>query len=148
MIFWPFIARAITTDTQGFLLETGDTYGRLLVADPERRFVEAPEAPTSPVAASNPQSRGKATQALSGSTLSRIAACESQGNLYAKNPKSTAKGKYQFLDGSWKYYGQKLWGSEWVYKSVFSEKDQDELAQYVVSINGYTDWEASRHCWG
>lgn len=79
-------------------------------------------------------------------TLRRIAWCESRGDLFARNPTSTAKGKYQFLDGSWKYYGERLWGSI-EGKDVFSEGDQDQLARYVVSIRGYTDWEASRHCW-
>ena len=80
-------------------------------------------------------------------TLEDIAACESGGNLEARNPHSSAKGKYQFLDGTWKYYGQKLWGDAWITKDVFAEKDQDELAYFVVSLNGYVDWEASAHCW-
>lgn len=70
--------------------------------------------------------------------------------MNARNPKSSAKGKYQFLDGTWKYYGQKLWGESWVTKDVFSEKDQDDLAYFVVSVNGYVDWEAdpaSVACW-
>lgn len=139
VVFWPLIAHAITTNEAGFYLEPGDTHGRLLEPDPERRFVDPPEAPVELVTA-------RKVQKPVGGTLARIAACESQGNLYAKNPKSTAKGKYQFLDGSWKYYGTKLWGST-AGKSVWSEKDQDELAAYVVSINGYKDWAASAHCW-
>lgn len=79
-------------------------------------------------------------------TLERIAWCESRNVLTARNPASTAKGKYQFLDGSWKYYGEKHWGSI-EGKDVFSEEDQDDLARYVVSINGFTDWAASEHCW-
>lgn len=70
--------------------------------------------------------------------------------MNARNPNSSAKGKYQFLDGTFEYYGKELWGEEWVTKDVFSEKDQDDLAMYVVSVNGYKDWEAdpaSVACW-
>lgn len=143
MLFWPVIGKAITTDDQGFYVEPGETYGRLLEANPERRFIEAPEAP---VVLHKPSKVQKRTKPQNG-TLARIAACESQGNLYAKNPHSTAKGKYQFLDGSWQYYGKKLWGST-AGKSVWSEKDQDELARYVVTVDGYRPWAASKNCWG
>lgn len=79
--------------------------------------------------------------------LDRIATCESSGNLRAKNQKSSATGKYQFLKGSWEYYGTKAWGTL-EGRDIFSEKDQDELALWVVSKNGYRDWNASKYCWG
>ena len=82
-----------------------------------------------------------------GSVLDRIAFCESHGDLHAKNPRSTAKGKYQFLDGSWEGYGVELWGSL-EEKSVWSEKDQDELAKYVYSKYGTRPWTSSKSCWG
>lgn len=96
---------------------------------------EQPKATTTPVAAP-----------VIPDTLKRISWCESRNILTAKNPNSTATGKYQFLKGSWEYYGKKLWGTL-EGKSIFSEKDQDELALYVVSINGFKDWDASKHCW-
>jgi len=34
-----------------------------------------------------------------------IAVCESNLNPYAKNPNSTAKGLFQFLDGTWNWIG-------------------------------------------
>ncbi len=37
-------------------------------------------------------------------TALRIAYCESRFNINAKNNTSTAKGLYQFLDGTWKHY--------------------------------------------
>lgn len=81
-------------------------------------------------------------------TLDHIAWCESRGDMKAKNPTSSASGKFQFLRGSWEYYGQKLWGNVWLTKDIFSEKDQDELAHFVVALNGYSDWSESISCWG
>ena len=127
-MLYPLIARAVTVDETPFV-EPSQTYGRLLVA--KNNLPEAQNAPVRPV----------------DEVLVRIAECESSGNLRAKNSESTATGKYQFLRGSWNYYGTKHWGSL-KGKDIFSEKDQDDLARYVVSINGYKDWEASRHCWG
>ena len=75
--------------------------------------------------------------------------CESKHVLTAKNPGSTAKGEFQFLDGTWKYYGQKLWGDDWVNKDVLST-DNRELAWYVYTNFGTRDWEsdpASYNCW-
>lgn len=137
---WPLIARAITEDEVGYY-NSPTEYTALLPA------TGAPAAPKLPPERVLPSNTRIATYQHTEGILGRIAQCESQGNLYAKNPRSTAKGKYQFLDGSWKYYGKKLWGSEWINKSVWSEKDQDELAEYVVSLNGYRDWEASAYCW-
>lgn len=136
-VLWPLIAHAVTGDEVGFY--NSPTEHTALVAP--RQSPIAPELPPKRVSGS------KSYSGDTNSVLGRIAACESMGNLYARNPRSSAKGKYQFLDGSWNYYGTKLWGST-VGKSVWSEKDQDELAEYVVSINGYQDWEASKYCWG
>lgn len=72
-----------------------------------------------------------------------------RNNLQAKNPGSTAKGEFQFLDGTWKYYGQKLWGDDWVNKDVLSA-DNRELAWFVYTHYGTSDWEAdpkSYDCW-
>lgn len=82
--------------------------------------------------------------------MERIAWCESRNNPLAKNPRSTASGRFQFLKSSWKYYGEKKWGDAWVTKDVFSYVDNTELAYWVYSINGTKDWEAdpaSVACW-
>lgn len=85
----------------------------------------------------------------------RIAYCESfdkalgRNNLEAQNSTTTAGGEFQFLDGTWKYYGQKLWGDEWVNKNKKST-DNRELAWYVYTHYGTSDWEAdpkSYNCW-
>ena len=82
--------------------------------------------------------------------MERIAYCESKNVATAKNPTSSASGRFQFLKSSWEYYGKRLWGSDWVKKDVFNYDDNTELAYYVFSINGYKDWEAdpaSVACW-
>lgn len=81
-------------------------------------------------------------------TLSRIRKCESGGNDLARNPHSSAKGRYQFLDGTWAYYGKKLWGQNWVTKDVLNGDHQQELAEYVAVNFGLKDWDASYGCWG
>lgn len=81
-------------------------------------------------------------------TMERIAKCESTNDPLARNKHSTAKGLYQFLDGSWVYYGKQLWGTIEGH-DVFNADDNTELAYYVASKNGYTqDWGSSEYCWG
>lgn len=77
----------------------------------------------------------------------KIADCESDFNPKNKNPRSTASGVFQFLRGSWNYYGTQLWGSM-KGKDVFNAEQNIELAMYVMSKRGTVDWNASRYCWG
>lgn len=82
--------------------------------------------------------------------FNKIAMCESQNDPLADNPYSTAKGRFQFLDGTWKYYAQKLWGADWINKNVLSYKDNTDLAWFVYTNYGTSDWEAdpkSYNCW-
>jgi hypothetical protein len=79
--------------------------------------------------------------------LEKIAWCESRNNPKAKNRYSTASGRFQFLKGSWAYYGKKLWGDELVNKDVFDYEDNTELALYVYKRNGTSDWLESKPCW-
>lgn len=74
--------------------------------------------------------------------LDKIAKCESGGNYKAKNPKSTASGKYQFLDSTWANY-----------KGYKHAKDapasvQEERALIEYKKNGTRPWNASKSCWG
>lgn len=91
---------------------------------------------------------GEAKKAEVGnSVMEKIAFCESRNNPSAKNPKSTASGRFQFLRGSWEYYGTKKWGSL-EGRNVFDNDDNTELAYWVASEYGLSPWYASRHCWG
>lgn len=64
-------------------------------------------------AAFDPPARAAAVPLSSGGSgstgvdprLERVAQCESGGNYRAKNPRSTASGKYQILDSTWNGYG-------------------------------------------
>jgi len=82
-----------------------------------------------------------------GNLLNKIAWCESRDTATAKNPNSSASGRFQFIRGSWKYYGEQLWGDEWKEKDVFDYNDNTELASYVMQKYGTTPWNASKKCW-
>lgn len=77
----------------------------------------------------------------------KIALCESNNNPLETNPHSTAKGRFQFLDGTWKYYAQQLWGDQWKSKNPFDYQTNTELAWFVYSQYGDSDWDASKNCW-
>ena len=76
-----------------------------------------------------------------------IALCESNNTATAHSTLSTAKGRFQFLDGTWKYYGQKLWGENLVNKNVLNYEDNTELAIWIYGKYGTGDWLPSAHCW-
>lgn len=75
-----------------------------------------------------------------------IACAESQFIETAKNPESTASGIYQWISGSWKYYGEKYWGTI-DGRDRFNADDNIELAMIVMSKLGTSDWAASKHIW-
>ena len=82
--------------------------------------------------------------------FNKIAMCESKNDPLADNPYSTAKGRFQFLDGTWNYYAPKLWAEDWKNKNVLSYEDNTDLAWYVYTTHGTRDWEAdpkSFDCW-
>lgn len=78
----------------------------------------------------------------------RVASCESGDgrgsySLTAKNPVSTASGKYQFINGTW----ESVTGLP-APASAYSEEIQD-AAFYKLWNNGKGSfhWNASRSCW-
>lgn len=79
--------------------------------------------------------------------LDKVALCESGNNPLAKNPNSSAKGRFQFINSSWKHYGKMLWGDNLINKDVLDYEDNTELAMYVYQLNGLKDWEESKSCW-
>lgn len=78
--------------------------------------------------------------------FNRIGLCESNADLHAKNPYSTASGEFQFIWSSWNHYGKELWGSKFYEKNIWST-DNRELAWYVYSKYGTRDWLSSKSCW-
>lgn len=93
-----------------------------------------PQAPTSPAIESNNE-------------FNRIAQCESNGNLHAKNSNSSASGEFQWINSSWYHYGRELWGEDFYQKNIWSN-DNRELAWYVYNKYGTSDWNESKYCWG
>jgi len=76
-----------------------------------------------------------------------IAACESRLDPTAKNAHSSAKGVYQFLDGTWEYYGLKHWGTL-AGRDVLNFADNVDLGVWVIANYGTKDWIPSKACWG
>ncbi len=76
-----------------------------------------------------------------------IRCCESTGNYTAANAHSTARGAYQFLTGSWAYYGHKdRYGASQAH--LASPAQQDEAALKTWERDGTRPWNASKACWG
>jgi hypothetical protein len=79
--------------------------------------------------------------------LLRIRFCESTDNYLAANPRSSARGAYQFLTGSWSYYGHAArYGVAQAHLATPAQ--QDEAALLTWQAVGTSPWNASRHCWG
>lgn len=77
--------------------------------------------------------------------LDAIAQCESGGNATAQNPRSSASGLYQIIDGTWAAYGGvKLTG--FVHARQASPADQLTIARRIAE-DGLQAWNASRSCW-
>lgn len=70
----------------------------------------------------------------------RIARCESGFNQYAKNPNSTAKGIFQFIDGTWRANCLKD-------GNVYSFVDNINCAWKVYQKQNDRPWHSSIKCW-
>jgi len=73
--------------------------------------------------------------------------CESTHNYKAANRRSTARGAYQFLTGSWEWYGHADRYSA-ARAHLATPAQQDEAAALTYLADGTRPWNASRHCWG
>jgi hypothetical protein len=65
----------------------------------------------------------------------QVAIAESQLVETAKSPKSTAKGIFQVLDGTWRAYG--------CTGDVLKAEDNIACAKVIHSIDGFAPWAAS-----
>lgn len=79
--------------------------------------------------------------------IEAIGSCEGGSDAHATNPHSSAKGRFQFLDGTWKHYAHELWGSLAYLHDPFDWNDNTELGRYVIETYGTHDWDASASCW-
>lgn len=80
------------------------------------------------------------------SFLKCVMAHESHGNPRAENPRSTASGLFQFLDGTWRHYAKhvpaarKYGHASWAPAAV-----QWEVALLAVKWGGHRNWKGT-HC--
>lgn len=76
----------------------------------------------------------------------RIRFCESTNNYLAASPYSTARGAYQFLIGSWDWYGHRArTGVDEAHLATPAQ--QDESALLTLQEHGTGPWAESRGCW-
>ncbi len=79
--------------------------------------------------------------------LLEIRWCESNHDYTAANPRSSARGAYQFLTISWNAYGHAArYGVP--YAHLATPAQQDEAALITWQVSGTRPWLASRSCWG
>lgn len=74
-----------------------------------------------------------------GHVMVRIAEAESSFSEKARNPRSTAKGVFQILDGTWMNYG--------CTGNVLNAKDNIECARKIYEKSGTTPWLDSSDKW-
>lgn len=78
--------------------------------------------------------------------LLRIRFCESTNNYQAASAYSTARGAYQFLKGSWEWYGHaETTGVAQAHLATPAQQDQAALA--TLQAEGTGPWAESRPCW-
>jgi len=78
------------------------------------------------------------------SILVAIRGCESGHDYTARNPRSSASGAFQFIDSTWRAYGD----SRWTRAYLAPREVQDAAALRLYQASGTSPWNASRSCWG
>jgi hypothetical protein len=78
--------------------------------------------------------------------LLKIRWCESRDDYQAANPTSSARGAYQYLRGSWEWYG---YAERYGVPSadLATPAEQDAAAVDTWQRSGTTPWNASKGCW-
>ena len=73
--------------------------------------------------------------------LKCVAHHESRGNPRAENPRSTASGLFQFLDGTWRHYAKAVPGArKYRHAAHAPAAVQWEVALKAVSWRGHRNW--------
>lgn len=78
--------------------------------------------------------------------LLRIRFCESTNNYLAASNSSTARGAYQFLIGSWDWYGHAA-RTGVTEAHLATPAQQDQSALLTLQSEGTSPWHPSRKCW-
>ena len=132
-------------------------------ADPGSYVVPTTERPKPRVSRSAPRTTVARPERpplpAGGALLARIRWCESRNDYTARNPRSTASGAYQFLDGTWRSQASKIEvtaedGSKttadrmWPRAYLAPPHIQDQAAAILFAAAGARPWYASRGCWG
>ncbi len=78
--------------------------------------------------------------------MAKIIQCESGGNPRAQNPRSSASGLGQFLDSTWASNAPSL-GYEPTRAASYDVTAGARVMAKVMSEQGTSPWNASRHCW-
>jgi len=77
--------------------------------------------------------------------MTKIIACESGYNQFAKNSRSTASGYGQFLASTWRSTARALGWDDSV--SPFDGEKNLQAVAYLMSVRGTSPWSSSRGCW-
>jgi len=75
--------------------------------------------------------------------IERIILCESGNDCTAQNPKSTAFGICQFINGTWSYVQEK-WDMELDRDNYY---DQYYACKRLLKEESWVHWESSKECW-
>ena len=75
--------------------------------------------------------------------IKKIIWCESKDDPTAKNPKSTAYGICQFIDGTWEYVQEK-WDMKLDRDNYY---DQYYACERLLKEEGVKHWKSSKRCW-
>lgn len=75
--------------------------------------------------------------------LACVAHHESHGNYRAENPYSTASGKFQFVDRSWRGYSKMAGYPGWSHAASAPPAVQDAVAAYVVGRSWHYPWRGT-----
>lgn len=90
---------------------------------------------------------GAATSLDPASLKARIRFCESSNNYAATNPRSTASGAYQFLDGTWRGIPKSITGG--TTRAMYATPAQQDAAfDWLYARSGSSPWASSQGCWG
>jgi muramidase (phage lysozyme) len=78
--------------------------------------------------------------------LKCVAHHESHGNPKAENPRSTASGIFQFLDGTWRHYAKSVPTARRFYHAAHAPAAvQWEVALLAIKWHGHGNWRGT-HC--